>query len=310
MKRTNTNATSAQAPKFDLAIDADTLNELRDLLAQRKKLDEAVNSAPAEIFAAEAGLSEMRRQLSVLEADVVLVDDAKLPSLQKEIEKLAETIDVKDLAVRRLKARLEALEARAPALDEKIELAIGYVRVEANMASQSMQGVLAEELRSAVDAVRMIYSKVRALQGFVSQPRTSDFLISAYVPDLESCMRVNTGTGFYDAAPNLLTALDSNTSAAESEIKEALKPIIEALMVARQHRPYVPLAKRPAPYVPRGAWDGPGGRTGNRPEQPEQAEMPTNSGSGAAGNSNARSGIPVEMNMAVAMDAAARSAGF
>ncbi|TCG03513.1 hypothetical protein BZM27_47985, partial [Paraburkholderia steynii] len=134
MKRTNTNA-AAQAPRFALAIDAETIDELRSLLEQRKKLDDAVESAPAEIAAAESELANLRHQLGMLEADVILVEDAKLPALEKDIAQIAETVDAKDLAFRRLKARLDALEARAPDLDSKIELAIGYVRVEASMAA-------------------------------------------------------------------------------------------------------------------------------------------------------------------------------
>ncbi|KVU21224.1 hypothetical protein WK62_19760 [Burkholderia ubonensis] len=269
MKRTNQNAAAVPAPKFDLSIDAKTLNELRELLDQRKKLDDAVNSAPADIVAAEAELAGLHQQFSALEADVVLVNDAKLPSLQKEIAKLAGTIDDKDLSIRRMKARLDALEARAPELDNKIDLAIGYVRVEANMAAQNLQVELAETLRSKVAEVQMIYAQVRALHRLAPMPRTSDFLISAYVPDLESCMRVNTGTGHYDAAPNLLAITNADTESAESEIAETMKLISDALIAARGHRPYVPLAKRPKPYVVKGAWDGPGGRT-ERPEEPEE----------------------------------------
>ncbi|MCC8396321.1 hypothetical protein LJ656_27400 [Paraburkholderia sp. MMS20-SJTR3] len=252
MKRNNQNEAVAQAPKLTLAIDAETLNEMHGLLDQRKKLDDVMNSAPAEIAAAEAELANLRCQLGALEADVVLIDDAKLPALQKEIAKLADTIDTKDLTLRRLKARVEALEARAPELDSKIEIAIGYVRVEANMAAQDIQVALAEELRNKVAEVRYIYAKLRALQGFVPHTRTSDFLISAYVPDLESCMRINTSTGHYDAAPNLLASADADTAEAEAEVAEALKPITAALLVARKHKPYVPLAKRPQLYVNRG----------------------------------------------------------
>src|ERR1700761_7296685 len=110
MKRSNQNESTTQAQRFSVAIDAEPLNELRGLLDQRKKLDDAVNSAPAEIAAAESELSGLRHQPGVLEADVVLIDDAKLSALQKEIAKLVETIDAKDLSYRRLKARLDALE--------------------------------------------------------------------------------------------------------------------------------------------------------------------------------------------------------
>jgi hypothetical protein len=251
MKRTNQSTATIQttAPTSD---DNEAIRELNELLAQRGKLDEAVDTAPAEIAEAERELANMRQTLAAHEADVVLVDAAKLPALQKDINRLATAIDAKDLEVRRMRARLDALEARAPELDSKIDLAIGYVRVEANMAAQDIQVVLAEELRSKVAEVRMIYAKVHALQYLVPMDRTRDFLVSAYVPDLESCMRVNTGTGHYDAAPNLLAITTNDTASAAAEIAATMKPITDALIVARKYRPYVPMAKRPQPYVNRG----------------------------------------------------------
>lgn len=322
MKRTNQNAAATEALKFELSIDADTINELRDLIEQRKKLDDAANDAPQEIASAEAELANLHREIAAREADVVFIDDSKLPALQKEIAKLSGAIDTKDLAVRRLKARLEALEARAPDLDNKIDLAIGYVRVEANMAAQNLQIALAEALRSKVDEVQMIYAQVRALQRLVPMNRTSDFLISAYVPDLESCMRVNTGTGHYDAAPNLLAITNTDTESAESEIAETMKPITDALIAARSHRPYVPLAKRPQPYVFRGSNQGPvrglGGSIGPG-EPPLPIEQPESTFKGYRTNEpyeikgdmsgrRTREATGVEMNMAAALAAAQQSA--
>ncbi len=273
MKRTNTNTAAVQAPKFALAIDAETVSELSGLLDQRKKLDDAVNSAPADIASAEAELAHLRYRLGALEADVVLVEDAKLPALQNEIAQLADTIDAKDLAFRRLKARIDALEARAPDLDTKIELAIGYVRVEANMAASSLQSVLAAELRAKVAEIRNIYAQVRTLLGAAPLQQASDFLACAHVPDLEHCFVSYVRGVPHDSSQNLLALRDESTAAAEAEIVEALKPIAEAFAMARKHRPYVPLAKRPVPYVRKGTWDGPGGRV-DRPEEAEEPPAP------------------------------------
>lgn len=274
MKRTNTTVAEIQAPRFALAIDAETIDELRGLLDQRKKLDDAVNGAPAEIAAAESELTTLRHQLGALEADVVLIDDAKLPALQKEIAKLADTIDAKDLAVRRIKARVDALEARAPELDGKIEIAIGYVRVEANMAGQNLQTELAAMLRDKVADIRNIYAQVRALQRAVPLQQARDFIACAHVPDLEHCLVSYLSGVPHDSSRNLLAQMDEGTATAEAEIEEALKPIAEAFALARKHRLYVPLARRPVPYVRKGAWDGPGGRTGDRPEETEEPPAP------------------------------------
>lgn len=258
MKRSNQNAASPPDVHAATPDDSeDPIKELSELIGQRRKLEAAADEIPAQVQAAEQELAALRGTLASKEASLVLIDEAKLKGLQKEIDAIAESINGKDLALRRLKNRLVALEGLAPDLDEKIDLAIGFVRVEANMAAQDMQASLAEELRGKVAEVRVIYAKVRALQRLVPMVRISDFLISAYVPDLESCMRVNTGTGHYDAAPNLLSLADEDTAAAEAAIAAEMKPITDALAIGRQHRRYVPISKRPQPYQYRGSNSGP-----------------------------------------------------
>ncbi|MFJ1214527.1 hypothetical protein [Burkholderia pyrrocinia] len=268
MPRPTQSGIAAQA-KPNLSIDAETISNLRELLDQRKKLDDAVNAAPAEINSLETELSSLRQQMASLEADIVLVDEAQLSAKQKQIKALDTAVAEKDLAVRRAKARLEALEARAPDLDEKIEIAIGFVRVEANIASHSLRSDIAEELRGKLHELQLIYAKVRALHGLVRDDRTGDFLQSALIPDLDQCMRIITRNGTYEASANLLDTRNDDTAAAEAQISEAMRPITEVLALARKHRPYVPLTKRPAPYIRKGAWDGPGGRV-DRPEEPEE----------------------------------------
>ncbi|MBU9379411.1 hypothetical protein [Burkholderia gladioli] len=272
MPRTPQAAPSAPAYP-NLSIDAETLSNLHDLLDQRKKLDDAVNAAPAEIGAAEAALSALRQQMATLEADIILIDDAQLAQSQKRIQALDGVIAQKEIGLRRAKARLEALEARAPDLDEKIEIAIGYVRIEASIAAGSLRAEIAEELRTKVRDLQLIYAKVRALNGLVRTERTSDFLMSALIPDLDHSLRVTTKAGTFEQSTNLLEVKSDDTSAAEAVVSEALRPITDALLLARKHRPYVPLAKRPTPYVRKGAWDGPGGRI-DRPEEPEVPPAP------------------------------------
>ncbi|WP_208102102.1 hypothetical protein [Burkholderia sp. D-99] len=267
MARTQQPIPAAQA-KPDLTIDAETISNLRELLDQRKKLDDAVNAAPAEISALESELSSLRQQMATLDAEVVLIDDAQLPAKQKQIKALDGVIAEKGFSVRRAQARLETLEALAPDLDEKIEIAIGFVRVEASIAAQSLRSDIAEELRGKLHELQLIYAKVRALHGLVRADRTGDFLQSALIPDLDHCMRITTRSGTYEASTNLLETRSDDTAAAEAQISEAMRPITDVLVLARKHRPYVPLAKRPAPYVRKGAWDGPGGRI-DRPEEPE-----------------------------------------
>lgn len=270
MSRTQQSGSLRQAAP-NLSIDAEAISNLRELLNQRRKLEDAVNAAPAEINSSEAELSSLRQQMASVEADIVLADDGHVPAMQKQINALSKAIAEKDFAVHRAKARLEALEARAPELDDKIEVAIGFVRIEAGIAAQSVRADIAEELRNKLFDLRLIYAKVRALSAIALDNRTRDFLESAVIPDLDHCMRITTITGTYEASVNLLSLKDDDTAAAESLISKSMGPITEVLALARKYRPYVPLAKRPAPYVRKGTWDGPGGRT-ERPATPEEAD--------------------------------------
>lgn len=268
MPRPHQSGIAAQA-KPNLSIDAETISNLRELLDQRKKLDDAVNAAPSEIKFIEDELSNLRQQMASLEADIVLVDEAHVPAKQKQIKALGEVLADKELAVRRKKMLLETLEQRAPDLDEKIEIAIGFVRVEAGIAAQSLRSDIAQELRGKLHELQLIYAKVRALHGLVRDERTGDFLKSALIPDLDQCMRIIARNETYEASPNLLDTRNDDTAAVEAQISDAMRPITDVLVLARKHRPYVPLAKRPAPYVRKGAWDGPGGRI-DRPEKLEE----------------------------------------
>ncbi len=256
MKRTNQ---ASPAPSHaDGGINA-AIADFDAMLERRKKLDEAVDDAPAQIADAERELATMRSTLAAKETDILLIDDAKLPALEKEIAQLANAVDAKDLALRRFKARIDAFEAKAPEIDAQIDEAVCRMRTEASLAAQDLQALLAIEIREHVGALRRIYAKVRKLQQLVPTHRTSDFLASAYVPDLDLCMRVVTGSGneFQDLAPNLLAAQDDETEQAEEDIAARMSHFSAALKAARMYRPYVPLAKRPQPYVFKGSNEGP-----------------------------------------------------
>jgi hypothetical protein len=245
--------------QYALTSEAGTVVEdLVTALDRRKKLNDAVETLPREIAAAKLEHQQMTSELASMETDVVWIDASKLPALQKDIAKLSETIQAKDLEIRRAAARLGALEERAPEIDGEIKAAIQMLNHEAVIASDSIQAVLAEELRSSVVAVRTVHAKIRALQKFVPILRISDFLLDAYIPDLDSCMRLHTGDGSntYKTAPNLLAISDAGTQRAEAEIEAALKPISDAMRIARGHHDYVPIAKRPQPYVIKGSNEG------------------------------------------------------
>jgi hypothetical protein len=242
---------------------------LNRALDRRKKLDDAVGSAPAQIASAEAELQSLRSELAAKEADIVWVDDAKVPAMEKEIAKLVAAIEAKDREIQRTKGRVKALEDRADEIDAEVEQAKTMLNLEASMAGQEVQANVAAELRLKVKELQSIFAKVRSLNRLTPIGTTADFLASAYVPDLERCLRIPGPNGFTNTSPNLIDVVTEETSRAEAEIAEQLKPIAEALVAGRRHRAYIPLARRPAPYVRKGSYGGPNGPTEPPPEVKE-----------------------------------------
>jgi hypothetical protein len=80
-----------------------------------------------------------------------------------------------------------------------------------------------------------------------------DFLAAALVPDPDGFMRFPAGGGWVNQGANLLDMPPDDIGAAAARaITEGLKPVRESLAAARAHSNYVPLAKRPKPYVRKG----------------------------------------------------------
>lgn len=273
MKKAPAASVTPEAPDFS---SLEALRGLADLLEQRRTLEERVAQIPAALAEAREELGTLDKEIGEAEVSLLTLPDKQVPAAIKRRDALEAKQVECALRIRRLEVQLSAIEATAPDLDSKIELEIGAIRIEASIASETVQVALAEDIRQSVSGLRVLYAKVRALQRLVPTARTGDFLLDAYIPDLESCMRVNTGTGHYNSAPNLLQVIDPETQQAEAEIAEMLRPITDALVASRKHVPYVPLAKRPQPYVFKGSNEGPargnGGPIGQPGPPPQMVE--------------------------------------
>ncbi|WP_343661101.1 hypothetical protein [Ralstonia sp.] len=240
------------------------IQDVHDALARRKLLDEAADASPARIAEIEQDANRLRGEISSQEADIALCDEAEVPAKEKAVRKLADELTVKERELSRAKARLDALEARAPEIDAAIDEAAHTLNLEVGMLAESFKVRISEELREAVKPLLPIMEKARA----VGRP-FNDYFQAAYLPDPEGFI-VNTksaGAIFGHVGVNLL----NGTSGEPNPITEVMEPVNAALNALRAHRAYVPLAKRPKPYVRKGAWDGPGGRT-ERPQESEPEE--------------------------------------
>jgi len=243
------------------------IQDVHDALARRKLLDEATEASPARIAEIEHEANRLRGEIASREADIALCDEAEAPAKEKTIRKLADELTAKERELNRAKARLEALEARAPEIDMAVDDAARTLNLEVSMLGESFKVRICEELREAVKPLLPILEKARA----VGRP-FNDYFQAAYLPDPEGFVLSNKYIGAISghAGVNLL----DSASGESNPITEVMAPVRAALNALCAHRAYVPLAKRPKPYVRKGAWDGPGGRT-ERPEESEPGEPET-----------------------------------
>ena len=254
-------------------MQTDAVKELHELMEQRKKLEAAANDSPAQIQDAERELSILRAALASKEADAVMAEGKELAALDKEIEGIAHSITQKESEIRRSQARLSAVESRIESLDQKIEIAIDLVHREATITASNVRDRIAEEIREKIVALQISYSRIRTLHSFIPSDVSRDFLTVAHVPDPTACLVYRAKGANIDSSANLLAVQSKDTAAADAEMIAALRPVSQTLVLCRRFRPYTPHAKRPAPYVRKGAYDGPGGRV-DRPEDSEPKEEP------------------------------------
>ncbi|MGA3845967.1 hypothetical protein ACI2UC_20310 [Ralstonia nicotianae] len=256
-QETNKHGGYALTPEVETAIQA-----VHDALARRKLLDEAANASPARIAEIEQEANHLRGEIASQEADIVLCDEAEAPAKEKAIRKLADELTAKERELSRARARLDALEARAPEIDAAIDEAARMLKLEVSMLAGSFKVRICEELREAVKPLLPIMERARA----VGLP-FNDYFQAAYLPDPEGFILSTQYIGAISGhvGVNLL----NGASGEPNPITEVMAPVNAALNALRAHRPYVPLAKRPKPYVRKGAWDGPGGRT----ERPQESEV-------------------------------------
>jgi hypothetical protein len=234
---------------------------VHDAIERRKALVNVIDSSPAQLAAKEQEIASLRGELVEAEADILLIEEGKVPALQKQIDKMVATIEEKEVEVSRFKARIDALEQRVPTIDSEIEAAGPVLNIEVSKFSSLLKARIGAELRDAMPAVRAILNKARALE---SVGYCADFFRIAFVPDLELAVPptlVHIGAG----QNNLL---NNDTPREPNVIDELLAPARAAMAAMRAHRPYVPLANRPKPYVTKGVThDG-------RPVKPEPQPDP------------------------------------
>jgi len=254
----------SKATTYELTAEVmQAVTTLNAALECRKTLDAAVNESPAHIAEIEAEQARLMGEISSTEADIALCDAGEVPAKEKAIKRLETAFKDGETALRRARARLEALEARAPELDAAIDEAGGVLNLEVSMMVAGFKSLIAQEIREAAKALLPILERARALG-----PALNDFCVGAYLPDPETFILA--ASNHTSAGANVGTNLLREASGQPNLVISAMRPVNDALNALRAHRAYVPLAKRPKPYVRKGAYDGPGGRV----DRPEESEPP------------------------------------
>jgi hypothetical protein len=259
-------SSSSAEPAYALPLELEAaVKAAHDALGRRKTLDAAVNESPAQIAEAESEVERLRGELATAEADLALSSGTDSRRLERLIDELSASLSSKEVVVRRAHARLAALEAKAPELDAAIVDARQTLNLEAGMYARDLKSQISVELREAVKPVLAVLRNAHAVDS-VGLHQFTDFFFAAYLPDPETFI----GSGRSENKNIGTNLLDDRSTDEQNPIALVLAPVKAAMTAIGAHRPYVPLAKRPKPYVRRGAWDGPGGRT----ERPEEVEEP------------------------------------
>jgi hypothetical protein len=238
---------ASYAPSAELLAARDAVEAARQRSA---RVREQVDATAMQITALEGEVHKLQTDLANREAERALADDGAAKKLDAEIKRLAGDLDSKSRELNRARNLLQALETKAPEIDEEVRAAGTVLQSEQGIWASNAAQALRNELQEAVRPLVRVMARARAVGG----PELRDFLSAALVPDPEGFMRfpvsgggwVNQGTNLLDAPPDEIGA------AAARAISENLKPVRESLAAVRSHGDYVPLAKRPKPYVRKG----------------------------------------------------------
>ncbi|WP_342616977.1 hypothetical protein [Rhodoferax sp. GW822-FHT02A01] len=246
---------------------------------QAEKLRQRVDESAADIVTQNAELDRLTRELSEKQADRALADDDQVKALDAEIKKLIDKVDAKSRELNRTRNLIEALEVKAPEVDAAVVDAQQILGIERHIWSEVIIDAIRDELEAAVRPLIGVMAKAKAFgrfNGFLS-----DFLNAAWVPaDPKSFLRAANGAYAYNIGRNLLDGSPDDAQRAHADaIVAAVAPIYQQLNM--KHAEYVPLDKRPKPYVKKGytmrgqaADETPFGQASKTDTAPEPAATP------------------------------------
>ncbi|MBP6897333.1 MAG: hypothetical protein KBC94_23195 [Pseudacidovorax sp.] len=217
------------------------------------KVAAKINEAAAQLPALEADLQRLAGEIGAEEGKLALADaPAEIKRHEKVIKDLLAESETKEREVKRLRARIQALEEQAPALDEALRAAVSDLRIEFSGWQNGLAARIGTELEALVAPIRTLVAVAKAAAPGTGATSLSDFVAAAYIPDPDGFVRIPTATGWESRGRNLLEGLPTSQPAEAEAVAAQCLPVLQALRAGESHTAYVPLARRPVPYVRKG----------------------------------------------------------
>lgn len=219
-----------------------------DAIALCKRLSDQLGATESQIKGLEADVEQLTAERATAEAALALADGDDVKALDKAALRLDSDLGAKERELRRLRARVAALEEEGPKLHEAVRLRAQELDVELGLWCTDAADALTPEVEAAAKQLAAAIEKAHAIGG----PTMRDFTDAAYVPRPSGFMRQRVNGGWYNAGANLLQPPPQGLGEEAAAIHSQILPIRQAVLNGKVYPEYVPLSRRPRPYVRKG----------------------------------------------------------
>ncbi|NML43508.1 hypothetical protein HHL11_07095 [Ramlibacter sp. G-1-2-2] len=235
---------------------------LDELITKAKKTRAAIDETAAQIPLLDVEAQELTAKLAVTDADRCTAEDSEVKALDAAIKKLAEALDSKQRALARAKNVLIVHEARAPEHDEAVQAAVIVLQNDLIAFGNGVMEQARAELLEKVKPLQGLFAALRTIGATGEARAVREFVEAAYVPDPKG---FSNSVGYERRFGTNLLAEQPDPEHAQlaAHLSAALAPIRASLAAGKALGTFVPLDRRPRPYIRRGDSPGELTRAGN-----------------------------------------------
>jgi hypothetical protein len=233
-------------------------------LARNTKMRAQIDADAAALPGKDAQLQSKASEAADLDAERSIASDDAVRGIDAKLKRVRGDEDAASRELNQTKARLGALEGKMEASDEAVRSAANALSAEIGVLEARLASEISSELAAALKPAIAVLAKARA----IGSPQMALFARSAVVPDPAEWIAVTSESG--TVCSNLLDAAsDEQQAGAADAIRQAMLPFRATLAKAHGLPSYVPLSKRPPPYVRRGyTISEPRAASGTSPREP------------------------------------------